>query len=385
MKIGQKTLFIVCCCLCIASLIAYTLNLNKISVYHGDKFMFRVGTGSSSTTSTSQKSKDNFGKLNVTMSSFKTPTNITIKVNVPKMCEKICDRDLLTCFNPSVAIVVYDNSSPDRMTFKQSFSSFPVIINTTEGGKNETHVWSQKRKYCPVTDLDPSFQTVRMQNSCAIIGNSGILLNSSCGTEINSYDFVLRANLAKLEGYTEDVGNKTSLMFINGESLRNLYSKLFAKRTSEQSKSNFEDSINYTRTLNDGIIWFGKSTRARGYAGKLAKIAKFLRERMKVRFGFSMYNVGQPTSRRWKTKGYPTSGLMMLTIAESFCKNITLYGFYPYQNDSTGSRILHHYYEPNLLDFHTDNHDFEEEHQLLRSLHQNGSLRLILTPCKKRF
>lgn len=182
------------------------------------------------------------------------------------------------------------------MTFKQSFSSFPAVINTTDG-KNETHVWSQKRKYCPITDLDPSFQIVPMQNSCAIIGNSGILLNSSCGTEINSYDFVLRANLAKLEGYTEDVGNKTSLMFINGETLRNLYSKLFAKRTNNLSKSNFEDLMNYTRSLNDGIIWFGKGTHESGYADKLAKIAKFLRDRRKVRFGFSMYGVGKPISR----------------------------------------------------------------------------------------
>ncbi|KAJ8047968.1 Alpha-N-acetylneuraminide alpha-2,8-sialyltransferase [Holothuria leucospilota] len=74
----------------------------------------------------------------------------------------------------------------------------------------------------------------------------------------------------------------------------------------------------------------------------------------------------------------------MLTIAETFCKDITLYGFYPYQKDSSGAHILHHYYEPNLKDFHTDAHDFEEEHTLFKSLHKRKFLRLVVERCETK-
>ncbi|XP_035677594.1 alpha-2,8-sialyltransferase 8B-like isoform X3 [Branchiostoma floridae] len=52
-------------------------------------------------------------------------------------------------------------------------------------------------------------------NTCTVVGNSGILLNSSCGQEIDSMDFVIRCNLPQIEGYEKDVGSKANLTTMN--------------------------------------------------------------------------------------------------------------------------------------------------------------------------
>lgn len=83
--------------------------------------------------------------------------------------------------------------------------------------------------------------------------------------------------------------------------------------------------------------------------------------------------------RKWKTVKTPSFGLVGLTVAQTFCKTISLYGFFPYHNSSSGA-----HYEPSLHNLtHSDVHDFNEEQRLLRSLHHEHLLRLLVNPCKK--
>lgn len=85
--------------------------------------------------------------------------------------------------------------------------------------------------------------------------------------------------------------------------------------------------------------------------------------------------------REWKFRGYPSSGIDILAVAESLCVNITLYGFYPYEKDPHGRPVLHHYYQPNLTNFHTRAHNFDREHKMLKDMHKRGLLRLVYDPC----
>lgn len=55
---------------------------------------------------------------------------------------------------------------------------------------------------------------------CSVIGNAGILTNSSCGKEINEADFVFRCNIPPIMGYEDDVGTKTDVVTLNPSILR---------------------------------------------------------------------------------------------------------------------------------------------------------------------
>ncbi|KAL5716816.1 beta-galactoside alpha-2,3-sialyltransferase [Ranunculus cassubicifolius] len=55
--------------------------------------------------------------------------------------------------------------------------------------------------------------------SCAVVGNSGILLTSEHGKLIDSHEIVIRLNNARTNGYLHNVGSKTSISFVNSNIL----------------------------------------------------------------------------------------------------------------------------------------------------------------------
>lgn len=55
--------------------------------------------------------------------------------------------------------------------------------------------------------------------SCAVVGNSGILLKSEHGNLIDSHEIVIRLNNARINGFQQHVGSKTSISFVNSNIL----------------------------------------------------------------------------------------------------------------------------------------------------------------------
>jgi hypothetical protein len=50
---------------------------------------------------------------------------------------------------------------------------------------------------------------------CAVVGNSGSLLEDQRGAEIDEHDAVLRFNAAKIAGFEQFVGSKTTIRLLN--------------------------------------------------------------------------------------------------------------------------------------------------------------------------
>ncbi|XP_052184417.1 beta-1,6-galactosyltransferase GALT29A isoform X2 [Diospyros lotus] len=56
-------------------------------------------------------------------------------------------------------------------------------------------------------------------SSCAVVGNSGILLRNELGELIDSHEVVIRLNNARTSGFEHNVGSKTSISFVNSNIL----------------------------------------------------------------------------------------------------------------------------------------------------------------------
>ncbi|XP_033104566.1 CMP-N-acetylneuraminate-poly-alpha-2,8-sialyltransferase-like [Anneissia japonica] len=116
------------------------------------------------------------------------------------------------------------------------------------------------------------FSTVPKKRSCAVIGNSGILLNSSCGSEIDSHEFVLRSNIAPILGFEKDVGYRHDFVSLNHE-----LSRIATSCLENSSNPCFEEMVNRFKVYDQSIIWLSKlsgKTSKKTYLGVLSQLQK---------------------------------------------------------------------------------------------------------------
>jgi len=120
-----------------------------------------------------------------------------------------------------------------------SSSKFPVTLRSSQAYrywsefKRNLRLWARRRAYEPNIMLDlirlvknpidvhngvVSISSERYL-SCAVVGNSGTLLNSQYGDLIDKHEIVIRLNNAKTERFEKKVGSKTNISFINSNIL----------------------------------------------------------------------------------------------------------------------------------------------------------------------
>ncbi|KAL6616408.1 hypothetical protein ACP70R_038678 [Stipagrostis hirtigluma subsp. patula] len=81
--------------------------------------------------------------------------------------------------------------------------------------------WHRLRRYDPAVlrNLPSLLGLPGRIPSCAVVGNSGILLRANHGALIDSHDAVFRLNNARISGFAPHVGSKTNVSFINSNIL----------------------------------------------------------------------------------------------------------------------------------------------------------------------
>ncbi|TDH09637.1 hypothetical protein EPR50_G00089210 [Perca flavescens] len=215
---------------------------------------------------------------------------------------------------------------------------------------------------------------------CAIVGNSGILLNSSCGPDIDSHDFVIRCNLAPVEEYFQDVGWRTNLVTMNPSVVQRAFQDL----VSEEWRDRFLQRL---QSLSGSVLWIPAFMAKGGEERVEWALRLILLHTVDVRTAFPSLRLLHAVRGYWLTNNVhikrPTTGLLMYTMATRFCEEIHLYGFWPFPLDPQGRSVKYHYYDTLKYEYTSSSspHTMPLEFRTLSALHRQGALRLHTGTC----
>ncbi|XP_037759233.1 CMP-N-acetylneuraminate-poly-alpha-2,8-sialyltransferase isoform X1 [Chelonia mydas] len=241
----------------------------------------------------------------------------------------------------------------------------------------------------------------RRFKTCAVVGNSGILLDSECGKEIDSHDFVIRCNLAPVVEFAADVGTKSDFITMNPSVVQRAFGGF-------RNESDREKFVHRLSMLNDSVLWIPAFMVKGGEKHVEWVNALILKNKLKVRtaypslrlihavrgitfswiwplFLFRMYPSLLP--RYWLTNKVhikrPSTGLLMYTLTTRFCDEIHLYGFWPFPKDLYGKPVKYHYYDDLKYRYFSNAspHRMPLEFKTLHMLHNQGALKLTTGKC----
>jgi len=202
-------------------------------------------------------------------------------------------------------------------------------------------------------------------STCAIIGNSPIVLSSKNGNLIDKHDHVIRFNLAKTEGFETHVGSKTTHRYCNLHPILCLLSK---SHLDEHTKYFPEWDNNFIMTWKNLQLNVKDLEIEKEPGGDLVK-KKFLQNGVNV---FCINREFVSFCRNSLLKSEPTMGF--IAILEAVSKNykqINCFGFDFYENEGRA-----HYFE-NTVPYKSC-HSSQTEQQLINELvvHEKGRINL---------
>uniref|UniRef100_A0A8C4S802 ST8 alpha-N-acetyl-neuraminide alpha-2,8-sialyltransferase 6 n=1 Tax=Erpetoichthys calabaricus TaxID=27687 RepID=A0A8C4S802_ERPCA len=243
------------------------------------------------------------------------------------------------------------------------------LVLTKEHMKvGETFTYEMENKRTRVVDEALYEMFPETLGHCAVVGNGGILRNSSCGEQIDQADFVFRLNLPPLN-YTADAGTKTDLVTANPTILFNLsYArKPFIERMKAYGHAQVlmpafayafctELSFRVYFTLQD----FNLQHVSFFHPGYISKLHKYWRNKRLT-----------PTRL--------SSGMILVNVAMELCSEVSLYGFWPFPYDLSGQPLIHHYYDnqPATPGMHAMPLEFLN----LLQMHRKGILKVNIGKC----
>ncbi|KAJ8254746.1 hypothetical protein GJAV_G00196920 [Gymnothorax javanicus] len=205
---------------------------------------------------------------------------------------------------------------------------------------------------------------------CAVVGNSGILKNSSCGSTIDQADFVIRMNLAPIN-FSRDVGVKTNMITANPTQIMNSYPKL--KEDPKPLEKKMSDYGNAALLMPAFSFQFCTATSFQVY--------KALHPKRQVLFFNPKYL--QELHSYWRERGQKayrlSTGLIMASIALELCEEVHLYGFWPFYFDLSQRPLTNHYYDDIKA---TGLHAMPTEFLQLLNLHSVGVIHLHIGQCQ---
>ncbi|XP_067852262.1 alpha-N-acetylneuraminide alpha-2,8-sialyltransferase-like [Heptranchias perlo] len=203
---------------------------------------------------------------------------------------------------------------------------------------------------------------------CSVIGNAGVLTNSSCGVEINQADFVFRCNLPPIKDYKDDVGTKTDIVTANPSIIIKRYQSLNLRR---------KPFVDYMSAYEDAFILLPAFSYSVNTSPSF-KVSYTLQDfGTKQQAIFLNPSYMKTIAKFWKNEGIRelrlSTGFIMLSAALESCEEVWVYGFWPFTKGVHGNQFFHHYYDnvlPNKV------HSMSNEFYKLLQLHMKGIVKL---------
>ncbi|CAI8616221.1 unnamed protein product [Vicia faba] len=243
------------------------------------------------------------------------------------------------------------------------------------------HDWARKRRFQPgiMTELTRSvkvpldrFNKVgavafdsgdKKYSSCAVVGNSGILLNRNYGSLIDAHEFVIRLNNARVDNYENKVGKKTSISFVNSNILH-----LCARRTGCFCHP-YGANVPIVMYICQAVHFLDYTVCNASHKSPLlvtdprfdvlcSRIVKY----------YSLKRFVEETGKGLELWGsahdgalfHYSSGMQAVMLALGVCDKVSLFGF------GKSPSAKHHYHTNQKVELHL--HDYEAEYAFYRDL-----------------
>ncbi|XP_078702534.1 uncharacterized protein LOC144928203 [Branchiostoma floridae x Branchiostoma belcheri] len=227
--------------------------------------------------------------------------------------------------------------------------------------------------------------TIRHYQTCALVGNSGILTGSLCGGEIDAHDYVIRFSVAPTVGYEHDVGSKRNVTFLNKDILLKINQSLYR----DGPKDVYSPKL---KRMNASILVFARGKRREWMDDiecliKIARKHKLAFTLMKniVSPAFTIRNTVKATmpdlAQQLGMVDLETTGMLALFMASTFCTRISLYGFYPFLKDAHGRNVSYHYYPNDNVKNEVGN--FSVDYAISRRYDKLGIIRHVIDKCEQ--
>ena len=223
----------------------------------------------------------------------------------------------------SAIIIAKDNASTDK---------YDVKYTDVNGKKTHFQLGDVLGETLP----EEESAATKTHRACALVGNSGTLLKSQFGEEIDSHDAVMRVNFAPVKNFKRDVGVKTTYDFSNRENARRLVEKGWENSRPDSVALFFEGSspTNRKRIFEPLVKKYGKSLKV-----------QFLHPGF-VNRAHDLWNVLKEIIEKEKKKQFhdkPMSGWYAVNFMMQRCESLDLYGFEPYTSKAKATAPYHYF------------------------------------------